>query len=101
MHRTDLVRTTQLQLIAILASQRLNGVDHAVQERANRDVLKVRLNPSSLDLCEVKNIINEVQQVSAGLNNLLQIRDAALIAAIVGFVDQQFAITDNCVKRSP
>ena len=50
---------TDCDLVGILRRQRLDGLDHIVDQRSEREIFELQLHPSSLDLGQVEDVIYE------------------------------------------
>jgi hypothetical protein len=61
MQRSNRSIAMNRDLVLVLRRQRLDGLDHVVDERCEREMLELQLHPPGLDLGEVENIVDQGQ----------------------------------------
>jgi hypothetical protein len=61
--RTDRSVATDRHPVLVLRRQQLDGFDHVIDERSEHENFELQLHPTSLDLGEVENIVDESKQM--------------------------------------
>jgi hypothetical protein len=98
-HRSQLVAPFLDELVAVPGHQRSDGGFDVTQKLRDIEIFREDLHPVGLDLGEIENVVDERQEVAAGASDLLQHADGFRVLRTVRFLDQHFAVADNCIQR--
>ena len=67
--------------LPFFARQRLDGLDHLVDQRRQSKRLQVKLHPPGLDLGEVEDVVDQREQVAAGTEHAVERLEVLLEAS--------------------
>src|SRR6516165_4229417 len=85
------------ELVASLCRKWLDGLDHAVDERSERKVFKLKLHAPGLDLGEVEDVIDESKQMPAGAEDTVE--RLKVLPCRLRILAQHLADADDGVER--
>ena len=68
---------------------------------ADLERLQEEVHPAGLDLGEVEDVVDEPEQVLAGRVDLLEVRDSASCAEVLGLLLEHLGVADDRVQRRP
>ena len=82
-------------------SRALHACQCALQGRAQREGGEVQLHLSRLDLRQVEDVVDQEQQVAAGLEDVLDVTELALVQLAEQLLLQELGEADDGVQRRP
>src|SRR6516162_1941785 len=97
MQRPDCAIAANNELVAILCRQRLNGLGHAFDERREREIFELEFHPSSFNLREVEDVIDESKQMPCRAEHTVERLD--ILLERFGILTQHLADADDGIER--
>ena len=95
--RPDCAIATDRHAVLVLGRKRLNGLDHAVDERRKREIFQLQLHAASLDLGEIEDVVDQREQMPAGAEHPVERLEVLLCC--FGILPQHLAHADDGVER--
>ena len=87
------------KLVAVLSHQWLGGGAHFIDQPVQIDLFSEGFHLAGFNLGQIEDIINERQQVGAGLVDFFQVRDEVFLFLVLSFFYQHLAVTKDGVHR--
>ena len=79
-HHPEIGREVDVERVRVLGDQGPDRRLHLRDERGDGEIFEEELHLAGLDLREIKDVVDQAQQVPAGAVDLLQIRHQMLVA---------------------
>ena len=87
------------QLVAVLSHQWLSRSTDFIDQPVQIDLFSKGFHLAGFNLGQIEDIVNERQQVGAGLVYFFQVRDEVFLFQVLGFFHQHLAVTEDGVHR--
>jgi hypothetical protein len=97
MHCPDLSIAMDRDLIAVFGRERFDGLDDIIDQRREREGIKMQIHPPGLDLGEVKNVVDQHEQMPGCTQHAVE-RLKILLCGL-GILAQHLAHPDDGVER--
>src|SRR3984893_15502345 len=97
MQRPDRPIAEDHELVAILRRQRLDCLDHALDERRKREIFELQLHPTGLDLGEVEDVVDQSEQMTTSTEHA--VKRLSILLCCLHILPQHLADADDCVER--
>ena len=94
-HHTDIGGAVQLESIAILLHEGTYRCADLLYQQGNIEWLQRQMHLASFDLGEIKNVINQREQMIPSGANLLQVEDQIGMSEVASLFLEQLAIADD------
>ena len=97
MQRPDRPIAEDHELIAILRRQRLDCLDHALDERRKREIFELQLHPTGLDLGEVEDVVDQSEQVTTSTEHA--VKRLSILLCCLRILPKHLGDADDGVER--
>ena len=89
----------ECERIPVLVDERSDGGRYGADGECEFEVLEMQFHPPGLDLGEVEHVVDQRQQVPAGVADLLQVGDVREVPLVGHLLLQHLAVADDRVER--
>src|ERR1700720_3814456 len=97
MQRPNCAIAADNELVAVLCRERLDSLDDAVDERSQREIFKLQLHSSCLDLGEVEDIVDKRKQMAGRAEDAIERLKVLLCRLCI--LPQHLAYADDGIER--
>src|SRR5262245_4198424 len=97
----DSGRAANDELVSVLLGKRLNGGGDLLYDACNVEILDLQLQAAGLDLGEIKDLVDEPEEMPAGARNPPQRLQKLALVALLGVLLEHLDDPENGVERRP